>query len=261
MSGIKSESDVEDNFSRQESYRKLVSGNSNEEFGMKKIDTNLSQNNKEYAVFLQEYNILSEYNMLRSQDLRGIYVIPSAKNPFVWFGVQFIRQGIYQGGVFRFTITLPSNFPDGQCPTVVFQSKIFHPLININTGELNTVWGFAEWKRNNRVWQLIQYVTKVLTKVDSKMTSINEEASLLLETNFEEFRERAKNCVKESLNEVYNPPSSEDPHYITFSPYDRELHGPIKQDIYKPKEGDNKAIGFSWVQPGSLQPFSKPDAR
>lgn len=55
-----------------------------------------------------------------------------------------------------------------------------------------------------------------------------------LETNFEEFRERAKNCVKESLNEVYSP-SSEDAHYITFSPYDKELHGPIKQDIYKPK--------------------------
>lgn len=122
--------------------------------------------------------------------------------------------------------------------------------------------------------------------------------------------------MKESLNQVYNSPTSEDPHYITFSPYDKELHGPIRQDIYKPKvrfslllllkpkfsskettskkvaiinelnitinskfnnyfkkiiillnkflfiqEGDNKAIGFSWVQPGSLQPFSKPDAR
>lgn len=252
MSGIKSDGD--DNFSRQETYRKLVPGNSNnEELGMKR-------NNKEYAAFIQEYNILSEYNLLRSQNLKGIYVIPSAKNPFIWFGVQFIRQGIFQGGVFRFTITLPSNFPDGGCPTVVFQSKIFHPLINSETGELNTIWGFDEYRKNNRVWQLIQYITKVLVKVDSKMTPVNEEASLLLETNFEEFRERAKNCVKESLNEVYSP-SSEDAHYITFSPYDKELHGPIKQDIYKPKEGDNKAIGFSWVQPGSLQPFSKPDTR
>lgn len=34
----------------------------------------------------------------------------------VWFGVQFVRQGIYQGGIFRFTITLPQNFPDAECP-------------------------------------------------------------------------------------------------------------------------------------------------
>ena len=37
----------------------------------------------------------------------------------VWFGVQFIRQGIYQGGVFRFTISLPQNFPDGKCPVCI----------------------------------------------------------------------------------------------------------------------------------------------
>lgn len=37
----------------------------------------------------------------------------------VWFGVQFVKQGIYQGGVFRFTISLPQNFPDG-CPVTFF---------------------------------------------------------------------------------------------------------------------------------------------
>lgn len=59
---LQNENDGEDHFSRQESYRKLVPGNTNnEELGMKRIDqSNLSQNNKEYAAFLQEYNILSE---------------------------------------------------------------------------------------------------------------------------------------------------------------------------------------------------------
>ncbi|XP_033227659.1 protein crossbronx homolog isoform X2 [Belonocnema kinseyi] len=268
MSGTKSGGDVEDHLKRQGSFRKLVPANPNAEsqlgMSVKMLERpNVAQTSKEYAAFLQEYNILSEYNILRSQDLKGIYVIPSAQNPFLWFGVQFIRQGVYQGGVFRFTITLPSSFPEGGCPTVNFQTKIFHPLINPDTGELNTSWGFVDWRKTNRVWQLIQYITKVLTKVDSKMVPINEEASLLLETNLEEFRERAKNCVKESLNQVYNPASTEDPHYITFSPYDNDLHDPIRQEIYKPREEDdkNKAIGFSWVQPGSLQAFSKPEAR
>ncbi|KAL7304057.1 hypothetical protein TKK_0003521 [Trichogramma kaykai] len=267
ISGIKSEMDSEDNLRRQGSYRKLVPINSNGDSqlgsAVKIIDrTNSSQSSKEYAVYLQEYNILAEYNMLRNQDLRGIYVIPSAQNSFLWFGVQFIRQGLYQGGVFRFTITLPSNFPDGKCPNVFFQTKVFHPLINYATGELNTAWGFHDWKRSNRIWQLVQYITIIFMKLDTKMVPFNEEASSLFENNVEGFKERVKKCVKDSLSVVYDPPVTDDPHYISFSPYDRELHDPVKREIFKTKEeNEHKPTGYSWVQPGSLQPFSKPEAR
>ncbi|OXU17506.1 hypothetical protein TSAR_014537 [Trichomalopsis sarcophagae] len=226
---VKSEGDSEDDLKRQGSFRKLLPVNSNGDSqlstAVKMIDRpNTSQN--------------------------------------IWFGVQFIRQGIYQGGVFRFTITLPQNFPDGKCPNVVFQTKVFHPLINYTTGELNTAWGFPEWKRSNRIWQLVQYISKIFTKLDTKMISVNDEALLLLETDFENFKEQAKKCVKDSLSVVYDPPATDDPHYITFSPYDSELHDPVKQEIYKPKDdNENKPTGYSWVQPGSLQPFSKPEAR
>jgi len=53
--------------------------------------------------------------------------------------------------------------------------------------------------------------------------------------NFEAFRERVKACVKESVNQVFNPPTMDDPHYITFNPYVNEIHDPIKREIYDPK--------------------------
>ena len=56
-----------------------------------------------------------------------------------------------------------------------------------------------------------------------------------LENNFESFKEQAKKCVKDSLSVVYDPATTDDPHYITFSPYDNDLHEPVKQEIYKPK--------------------------
>lgn len=56
-----------------------------------------------------------------------------------------------------------------------------------------------------------------------------------LQNNFDRFRERAKECVRESLNQVYNPPAFEDPHYITFGPYIPELHDPVKRQIYESK--------------------------
>lgn len=267
MSGTKGEPNKDSNLRRQGSFRKLLplnaNGDSQLSMSVKMIDRpTVSQTNKEYAVYLQEYNIFSEYNMLCIQDLKGIYVIPSAQNSLVWFGVQFVRQGLYQRGIFRFTITLPPNFPDGDCPKVIFQTPVFHPLIDPETGELCTSWGFPEWRKSNRMWHLIHFVTKILTKVDIKMSPVNQEASNLLENNFEVFQDRVKKCVRESLNRVYNPPAVDDPHYITFSPYSGELHDSVKREIYEPKEEEgNKGLGLSWVQPGSLQPFSKPEAR
>ncbi|XP_018341696.1 PREDICTED: protein crossbronx-like, partial [Trachymyrmex septentrionalis] len=68
------------------------------------------------------------------------------------------------------------------------------------------------------------------------MTSINEEASSLYENNFEAFQDRVKACVKESVNQVFNSPTMDDPHYITFNPYVKEVHDPIKQEIYESKD-------------------------
>lgn len=41
----------------------------------------------------------------------------------VWFGVIFIRHGLYQDGVFKFTVYIPDNYPDGDCP--VSSSQLF----------------------------------------------------------------------------------------------------------------------------------------
>lgn len=37
----------------------------------------------------------------------------------VWFGVIFIRHGLYQDGVFKFTVYIPDNYPDGECPVSI----------------------------------------------------------------------------------------------------------------------------------------------
>lgn len=42
----------------------------------------------------------------------------------VWFGVVFVRSGLYEDGIFRFNITLPENFPDGEHPVKVTQTIV-----------------------------------------------------------------------------------------------------------------------------------------
>jgi hypothetical protein len=53
--------------------------------------------------------------------------------------------------------------------------------------------------------------------------------------NEEAFHENVKLCVKASQEQVYDPPPTDDDHYITFEPYDHELHGPIRESIFKVK--------------------------
>ena len=59
------------------------------------------QGSHSYGSYFLEYSLMAEFNLLQKQKLPGIYCIPSAKSPLVWFGVLFIRQGPYQEGVFR----------------------------------------------------------------------------------------------------------------------------------------------------------------
>lgn len=44
-----------------------------------------------------------------------------------------------------------------------------------------------------------------------------------------------KTCVKTSVNQVFDPPIIDDPHYITFTRYVNEVHDPTKREIYEPK--------------------------
>ncbi|XP_046990278.1 protein crossbronx homolog [Schistocerca americana] len=265
---VSSNADGSDSFKRQGSFRKVLpsdpSADSQLSMSAKMIDRPIinSGNQKVYSQFQQEYCIISEYNMLRKQDLPGVYVIPSARSSLLWFGVLFVRQGMYQGGVFRFTLHLPETFPDGGFPRIVFQSKIFHPMISNETGEIDIRSGFTEWCKNvNHIWQVLQHTWRAFYKVESKIP-LNVEASELYSKNPTAFQERVQECVKESQAHVYDPPPTDDLHYICFEPYDHEVHGPVRESIIRMKENnnENRSGGLSWVQPGSLQPFSKPDS-
>jgi ubiquitin-protein ligase len=61
----------------------------------------------------------------------------------VWYGVIFLHQGIYEGGVFRFTLFIPDNF---DCPRVIFNPIVYHPLISTESGELDVKQYISNWK-------------------------------------------------------------------------------------------------------------------
>lgn len=59
--------------------------------------------------------------------LLSAYLLMTCKNDSLliaaWNGVIFVRQGLYQDGVFRFSIEFAANFPDSDCPVNFFSWK------------------------------------------------------------------------------------------------------------------------------------------
>ncbi|XP_022091968.1 AKT-interacting protein-like [Acanthaster planci] len=220
-----------------------------------------------YGQFYLEYALMAEYNQLHKQKLPGVYVIPSAKSPLHWFGVLFIRQGLYQEGIFKFDLLIPENYPDGDSPRLIFRPSIFHPIIDPVSGELDVQRAFTKWKRNvNHIWQVLLYARRVFYKIDTK-APLNPEAAVLYEEDLDLFKSKVNETVEMCKSRKYDPPYSEDPHAIHFSEWDDEKHGTAKTAIMTPKppkttgeSGGHKnaqTSGLSWVKPGTLQVFSK----
>ncbi|XP_064640571.1 AKT-interacting protein-like isoform X3 [Lineus longissimus] len=230
--------------------------------------TSTPKGNHSYGPFFLEYSLLAEYHQLQSQKLPGVYVIPSAKSTLVWNGVLFIRQGLYQEGVFKFNVVIPENYPDGDCPRLIFDPPVFHPVVHPDTGELDCKRAFQKWRRNvNHLWQVLLYARRVFYKIDTK-TPLNPEAAVLYDRDLELYKQKVYESIQISKEKLYDPPNNDDPHAIRFSQLDPAVHDEAKRQL-QPKmklstdgTGSENAqtSGLSWMSSGSTQLFTREDS-
>ncbi|XP_064869264.1 AKT-interacting protein isoform X2 [Oncorhynchus nerka] len=234
-----------------------------------------------YGPFYLEYSLLAEFTLVIKQKLPGIYVQPSYKSALMWFGVIFIRHGLYQDGVFKFTVYIPDNYPDGECPRVVFDIPVFHPLVDPVSGELDVRRAFTKWssvphglflqldsdtvmRNHNHIWQVLMYARTVFYKINT-MEPLNPEAAVLYDKDVQLFKSKVVDSVKLCNSHLFDQPKMDDPYAISFSSWNPAIHDEAKERMFTHKrrpEDHQKGLqvsGLSWVKPGSTQPFSKDD--
>ncbi|RDB24280.1 Ubiquitin-conjugating enzyme E2 [Hypsizygus marmoreus] len=74
--------------------------------------------------------IQKELKDLATNPIDGITADPKDDNLFEWnCSIRASSDSPYKGGTFKFTLSLPQNFPF-KAPTVTFTTKIYHPGIN-----------------------------------------------------------------------------------------------------------------------------------
>lgn len=122
-----------------------------------------------------EFSLVQENILIQNERISQIYAIQSEQNPFLWFGVLFVDCGIYLGAVLRFTIYIDDTYPECACPKLVFDPIPYHPLINPNTGELDTKNAFPDWNsKTNKLFELLLFAKRVIRHADDYITQIRD---------------------------------------------------------------------------------------
>lgn len=93
---------------------------------------------KLYPSKVEGLRIALELKYLAKHAPNGVYIAPEQDNGCKLHGVIFIRRGLYQDGIFRFTVSLPKSYNSiGALPIVHFTSTVYSPLVDPNNGTLN----------------------------------------------------------------------------------------------------------------------------
>lgn len=213
-----------------------------------------------YTSFFLEYSLMAEYNQLHKQNLHGVYVIPSAKSPLLWFGVIFVRQGLYQSGIFKFCIVIPATYPDSDCPQIIFDHSPFHPLIDPKTGELDVKRAFPSWKRNvNHIWNILLYTRRIFYKIETD-SPLNPDAARCYQNELTRYKSSVLKSIELNHSHLYDKPRTNDPHEIKFVASDQTTTIARKKAMVSTLHDSSfshEKPGLSWVAQGTSMPFSK----
>lgn len=218
-----------------------------------------------YGPYFLEYTLLAEYNLLQKQMIPGLYVLPASKTPLTWYGVLFIHHGIYEEGIFKFVMSIPENYPDGDCPLVKFVPPVYHPLVDRETGELDIRQAFPLWRRTvNHLWQVLLFARRLFYRIQSS-NPVNEAAAKLYNNDTNAYREKVKENIMLCSEQLCNP-VDDDPHSIRFTEWQPAKHENVKNSILSTKDKPELSAtrnaqisGLSWVKKGTVEIFSKPE--
>lgn len=218
-----------------------------------------------------EFALVNENILIQDERITQLYVIQSKYDPFLWFGLLFVDTGIYMGSVIRFNMVISSSYPDRKCPKIFLDPIPYHPLVDPDTGELDTKHAFPDWNSNtHKLHQLLSFVKRVVHQAEIYISQIkvllennqvnaiaekdrfNEgifqsdiinsfnrfehtlECIRLYENDRDEFR-RLTNIFKEKCcHQLYKKPTSiygDDDNALVFSPWDPHLHRITKESI------------------------------
>lgn len=179
---------------------------------------------------LRDYKVTIEYKHLKSHAPGGVYVIPSLDDLRTFYGIIFVRRGVFANGIFKFVLRLPLLYNDvAQHPRITFQSYVYNPYVDEATGELDVKTAYPNWDPSKHyLVTVLTFVKKIFYAKSFGDAKANIEAQKLVEENVSAYRAKVDACVSKSQKDVYdNDPES----VATFT--EEQLSHRVLRDLLK----------------------------
>jgi hypothetical protein len=116
------------------------------------------------------------------------------------------------------------------------------------------------------MWQLIKYIIYIFDypypqETNENRKYLNETALEMIGQNKAEFMIKVKENIRQSRDQIYDAPPTNDKHYLQFERFDMDVHGPVLDSIKAKTDvslsPQTSVAGLSWVD--NFQPLSKMD--
>lgn len=199
-----------------------------------------------------EYSLINENIFIQRERISKLYIIQSKQSALLWFGVLFVDTGIYLGAVIRFHMIVDTRYPDSGCPRIFVSPIPYHPLIDPDTGELDTKNAFPNWNsRTHHIHHLLSFLKNVFYQPEIYISRIQEE---LINEDLFNCPEHTAECVDtfvrsrpefDRLNNEFKQQCCrqlfdrsnlfEDENYLQFENWDPKIHEPVRQSVLNGK--------------------------
>ncbi|KAI0086633.1 ubiquitin-conjugating enzyme [Irpex rosettiformis] len=134
---------------------------------------------------------------LKRRPLEGVTVDVQDDNMYTWkCTIRAADASPYKGGNYHFTLTLPENFPF-KAPSVVFQTKIYHPGIN-EEGHICVPILRDQWKPSITLSTGILVLSVIQEKLNNPSPDdpFEPEIATLMKTDLAKFSATAREWTK-----------------------------------------------------------------
>ncbi|KAG6845186.1 hypothetical protein H0H87_012743 [Tephrocybe sp. NHM501043] len=144
--------------------------------------------------------IFQEFKDIKSKPIDNLTVDMHDDNIFLWNClIKAASDSPYKGGTFRFTLTLPTDFPF-KAPLVTFNTKIYHPGIN-EEGAICVPILRDEWKPSVTLFGVLSTIQEKLNN-PSADDPFEPDIAAVMKNNKAQFMATAKEWTKNKKSET-----------------------------------------------------------
>jgi ubiquitin-conjugating enzyme E2 D/E len=137
-----------------------------------------------------------EAEQLAEEDLDWCMAEPSGASLYVWEASVSGPEGSpYEGGLFNLEFKFPDNYPF-KPPDVIFKTKVYHPSIKQDSGEICADILKNDWKPTLNIKWILTMLRQMLKEPSGTDSPLEPEIAQLLQEKPHEFAERAKKMTQ-----------------------------------------------------------------